>query len=128
DAPRDRRLVELGHNVCVDGATGLERPIKLNLADLAAECRLGELGDSEVVIGDAVRGEMRIQDLHVEDCVDTDLDVVPRYADLFGNVKRLFLWTVPIGDALDEWNQNVESGLQRAAVLAKAFDDVRALL
>jgi len=33
--------------------------------------------------------------LHVEHCVDTDLDVVPRNTDLFGNVKRLFLQTVP---------------------------------
>ena len=128
DAPGHRRLVELGYHVGVDGATCLESPIQLDLADLAAQRRLCQLGDGEVVVGDAVGGKMGIQHLHVKDCVHGNLDVIARYADLFGNVERLLFQAVTIGHALDERDQNVEPGLQRAAVLAQIFYDKRTLL
>ena len=71
---------------------------------------------------------MRIQHLHVEHRIDAHLHVVARDADLFRDVDRDFLEAVPVGHSLDEWNQNVEAGLQRAAVLAQILDDVGALL
>src|SRR5581483_9670559 len=71
---------------------------------------------------------MRIEHLHVKDRVDTDLDVIPRDANLFGNIERLLLQAMPVGDALDERNQNVKSGMERAAVPAETLDDVRALM
>ena len=71
---------------------------------------------------------MRIEHLHVQHRVDTHLDVVARDADLLGDVERLFLEAVPVGNALDERNQDVKPGLQRAAVLAEILDHVRALL
>ena len=40
----------------------------------------------------------------------------------------LFLQAVPVGDALDEGNQDVKTRLQRAAVLAEVLDHVGALL
>ncbi len=71
---------------------------------------------------------MRIQDLHVEHRIDTDLDIVTCDADLFGDIERLFFQAVLVCDTLDERNQNVEASLQRTAVLAEIFDHVRALL
>ena len=71
---------------------------------------------------------MGIEHLHVQNRVDRYLDVVPRDADLLGNVDRLLFQAVAVGNALDEGDQNVESGLKRPAVSAEAFDHVRALL
>src|SRR5690606_17989554 len=69
-----------------------------------------------------------IENAQVEHAVDADLDVVLRDAHLLGNVDRLFLQRVLVRDALDERNENVKAGLQRAAVLAEHLDDVGALL
>ena len=41
----------------------LERPVEFDLADLAAQGRLRELNDGELVIGDAVGGALRIEHL-----------------------------------------------------------------
>ena len=71
---------------------------------------------------------MWIQDLHVKHRVDTNLDIIPRNTDLFGDVECLFLQAVPIGNAVDERDQNMETSVERAAVLAEIFDYVRALL
>ena len=49
-------------------------------------------------------------------------------ADLLGDIDRLFLEAVPVSDALDEWNENVKAGLDRAAVAAEALDHEGALL
>lgn len=71
---------------------------------------------------------MRIEDLHVEDGVHTNLHIVPGNADLLGNVEGLFLQAVPVGNTLDERNQNMKSRMQCAAVLPEILDNVRALL
>ncbi len=71
---------------------------------------------------------MRIEHLHIQHRIDADLDVVARDADLLGHVDRLFLQAVTVGDPLDERNQDMESGLQGAVVLAEALDHIRALL
>ena len=71
---------------------------------------------------------MRIQHLHVQHRVDGHLDVVPSDADLLRDVERLLLEVVPVGDALHERHQDMESRLQRAAVLAETLDDIGALL
>ena len=87
DAPRNRRLVQLSHDVGVDDAARLEGAVELDLADLAAQRGLRELRNGEAVIGDAVGGEMRIEHLHVEHRIDADLHVVARDADLLGDVE-----------------------------------------
>src|SRR6185503_3413360 len=128
DAPRLGCLVELADDVGVDRGALLERAVELDLADLAAQRRLRELRDRELVVRDAVRRARRIEDLHVQDAVDADLDVIPRDADLLRDVDRHLLQAVLVGDALHERREDVEPGLQRAAVFAPQLDDVRALL
>src|SRR5579872_1357159 len=53
-APRPRCLVQLRDDIRVDDASGLERPIELDLADFAAQGGLGKLGDRKAVVSDAV--------------------------------------------------------------------------
>ena len=71
---------------------------------------------------------MRIEDLHVQHGVDPHLNVVPRDADLFGDVDRDFLEIVAIGHLLHEGNQNMKPGEQGPAVLAQILDHEGALL
>src|SRR5581483_5084021 len=128
DPPRLGRLVELVHDLEVDVRALLERPVELDLPDLAAERRLGELGDREEIVGHAVRGALRIHDLQVEDPVDVYLDVVLRDADLLRDIDRALLQRVPIADRIDERQEDVEPRVQRRAVAPEPFDDERALL
>jgi hypothetical protein len=65
---------------------------------------------------------MRIEDLHIEDGVDTHLHIVPRNADLLGHVEGLFLQAVPVGNTLYEWNEDMKSRMQCAAVLAEILN------
>ena len=53
-APRFGGLVHFGNDHHVDVRPLFERAIELNLADLAAEVRLRQLGDGVGVVGDAV--------------------------------------------------------------------------
>src|SRR5688572_7536420 len=128
DAPGRRGLVELVDDVGVDRGALLEGAVELDLADLAAQRRLRELNDREAVVGDAVGGLARIEHLHVEHAIDADLHVVARDADLLGNVHRLFLEVVLVGDAVEEGLQDVKPGLDRAAVAAEGLDHECALL
>jgi hypothetical protein len=89
---------------------------------------LRKLRNREVIVGDAVRGARRVEHLQVQHTVDADLHVVFRDADLLGDIERLLLQAVAVGDPLHERNQYMEAGRHRAAVLAEDFDDVRALL
>ncbi len=58
DAPRLGRLVELGDDRGVDVRALLEGAVEVDLADLAAQRRLRELGDGEHVVRDAVGGAL----------------------------------------------------------------------
>ena len=109
-------------------AARLERAIEIDLADLAAQRRLRELDDREAIVRDAVRGAAGIEHLQIQHAVDADLHVVLGDADLLGNIERLFLEGVPVGDAFDERKQDVKPGLDRAAVAAESLDDEGALL
>ena len=71
---------------------------------------------------------MRIEHLHVQDRIDGHLHIVAGDADLFGNVERLLLEAVPVGNTLDERDQDMEPRLQGTAVLAQILDHVRTLL
>jgi len=59
---------------------------------------------------------------------DANLHIVARDADLLGDVQCLLFEAVSVGNPFNEWNQDMKTGVQRAAVLAEGFDDVRALL
>src|SRR5882757_8467431 len=128
DPPRSRRLVQFTHDVGIDGAARLEGAVEFDLADLAAQRGLRQLRNGEPEIGDAVRGEMRIHHLHVEHRIDAHLDVVAGDADLLGDIDRDFLETMPVRDLLDEWNEDMEAGLEGAAVLAQVLDHECTLL
>ena len=66
--------------------------------------------------------------LEVEHAVHADLHVVAGDADLRRDVDGDFLERVAVADAVDERHQDVEAGVQRAAVAAEPLDDVGALL
>jgi hypothetical protein len=109
DAPRLRGLVELVHDLQVDVGPFLERPVEIDLPDLAAEVRLGELRDREQVVGHPVRRALGVHHLEVEDSVDADLDVVARDADLLRDVDRALLEGMLVADDVEEGEQDVES-------------------
>src|SRR5690606_34196769 len=70
----------------------------------------------------------RIQHLQIQHAIDADLHVVLGYADLLGNIQRLFLQRMAIGNALDEGNQDMEAGLDGAAVTPQVLHDIGASL
>ncbi len=93
-----------------------------------AQRRLRQLRDREQVVLDAVGGALRVEDLEVEHAVDADLHVVAGDADLRRNVEGRFLERVLVADDVDERQQDVEAGVERAGVAAEALDHERALL
>ena len=54
---------------------------------------------------------MRIEHLHVQNRIDTDLDIVAGDADLLSDIEGLFFQTMAVGDTLGERKEDVESGL-----------------
>ncbi len=66
--------------------------------------------------------------LEVEDAVDLQLGVVLGDADLAGNVERDFPQVVPVGDAIDERDHEIEPGLQHRVEPPQPLDDERVLL
>ena len=63
DAPGLRSLVEFVDHLNIDIRPLLKRPIEINLADLAAQCGLGQLGQGKVVIADAIGGPLGFETL-----------------------------------------------------------------
>jgi hypothetical protein len=86
------------------------------------------LNNGEAVIGDAVRRFGGIEYLQIQHTIDANLNVVLGNADLFGNIDRLFFEVVFVGHTFDEWNQDMEPGLNGATVTAEIFDHERSLL
>ena len=66
--------------------------------------------------------------MEVDDAVHGKLGVVAGDADLAGNVQRHFFERVAVGDAVNERNQDVQTGGQRVVKSAEAFNDVNFLL
>ena len=89
---------------------------------------MGKLGDRHDVVTGAVGSEFRVGDLEVDDAVNGKLGVVAGNTDLAGNVQRHFFQRVAVGDAVNERNQNVQTGGQRVVKSAEAFNDVNFLL
>ena len=128
DAPRLGRLVELVHHLEVDVRALLEGAVELDLADLAAQRRLRELGDREEIVRHAVGGPLGIHHLQVEDAVDVHLDVVLRDADLLRDIEGILLERVAVADPVDEGEEDVEARVERGPVAAEPLDHERALL
>ena len=90
--------------------------------------RLGELRDRHLEVARSVRGELGVRHLEVEDAVDLQLGVVLGDADLAGHVERDFPQVVPVGDAIDERDHEIEAGLQHRVEPPQPLDDERVLL
>ena len=86
-APGIRRFVELLDHPQVDVPPLLEGLVQLDLADLATQRGLGELGDGEEVVANAVGRSCRVHDLKVENAVHPHLDVVRGDADLLLDIQ-----------------------------------------
>src|SRR6185503_11540502 len=128
DAPRLRCLVELADDRDVDGRALLERAIQIDLADIAAKRRLRELRDGEDVVRDSIRGALRVQDLEIQDAVDTHLHVVARNTDLLRNVDGPLLQRMLVADDVDERHQDVEARVERGVVAPEPLHHERTLL
>src|SRR5207249_9851639 len=100
----------------------------VDLADLAAQRGLRELGDREQVVVDAVGGALGVQHLQIEHAVHVYLHVVPGDADLLRDFARVLLEGVPVADRVDEGEEDVKAGVQRGAVAAEPLDHEGALL
>jgi len=106
----------------------LERPVEVDLADLAPERRLRELTDREEEVADAVRRSLGVHHFHVEDAVHVHLDVVLRDADLLRNVGCRLLQRMAVADRVEERDQHVEAGFERRAIAPESLDDEGTLL
>ncbi len=80
------------------------------------------------VIVDPVGRELGVDDLHVEDAIDLDRDVILRDALLRRDVDRLLLERVPVGHPVEERHEHVETCFERRRVLAQPLDDIGLLL
>ena len=76
----------------------------------------------------AVRRELRVGHLEVQDAVDLQLRVVLGDADLARHVERDLAQVVPVGDAVDERDHEIEPRLQHRVEAPEPLDDQRVLL
>ena len=123
-----RRVVERGDHGGVDLVALLERAVELHPADDAAQRRLRQLRDREHVVRRAIRREPRIGHLEIQDAVDLQLRVVLGDADLRRHVERRFAQVVPVRDAVEERDDEVESRREHRVEAAEPLDDPRLLL
>ena len=128
NTPGFRGFVELGNDVGIDHAASFKRPIEIDLADFAAQCRLRQLRDRKHVVGNAVRRALRIKHLQIQHAVYGHLYIVARNACLLSNVGGQFFQTVLVPNALHNRNHDVKSRMQCAAVLTEALNDIGTLL
>ena len=84
----------------------LEGSIEFDLAHLAVQGGLSELGDSEEIVRNAVGGALRIKHLQILDAVDSHHDVVAGDAILLGNVDGLLLEGVPVANRFHKRHQD----------------------
>ena len=89
---------------------------------------MGELGNRHDVVAGAVGSEFRIGYLEIDNAVNGKLGVVAGDTNLAGNVQRHFFERVAVGNAVNERNQDVQTGGQRVVKSAEAFNDVNFLL
>ena len=105
-----RVLIQDGLQTHVQLAPLAQQFIELRFTQNTAKRGLSQLRDREAEISDAVGGEMRIEHLHVQHGVHPHLHVVAGDANLFRDVDRDFLETVPVGYLLEERYQDVKIG------------------
>ena len=105
-----------------------EGPVELHPTDHAAQRGLRELRDRHLEVARAIGRELGVRHLEVEDAVDLQLRVVLRDADLAGNVEWNLAQVVLVGDAIDERDDEIESGLQHRVETPEPFDHQRVLL
>jgi hypothetical protein len=127
-APRIARLVEFRDNVLIDRSAFFERSVEIYLADFTTQRSLSKLRNREHVISDSVGCSARIQDLHVQHTVNTNLNVVLGNTDLLVDIRGLLFQRMFIGDTVQKRKKNVEARIQCFAVLTQTFNNKSVLL
>ena len=92
------------------------------------KCGLRQLRNGEHVIADAIGCTGRIEDLHVQNTIYTNLHVVVGDTNLLGNVDGLFLENVPVRNSVDERKQNMEAGIELSIEFTEPLNNVCVLL
>src|SRR6185503_13017794 len=128
DAPGLGGFVQFADDLRVDVGALLKGAVEFDLAELAAQRGLRQLGDAEGIVADAVGCALGVQDFQVEHTVHRHLNVVAGDANLWRDVDGLLLERVLVANDVEKRDQDMKSRAQRAAILAQALDDVGALL
>ena len=103
------RCWEVCPEACFEKLPGLR---KVELAHDATHCGLGQLRRREAIVVDAVGSLLGVHDLHVQNAVDLDRDVVLGDALLRRHIDGLLLERVAVGDLVHERREDMESGVQ----------------
>ena len=123
-APGLRGFIQRVDDFDVDFRAFFKGFVQLNLADDRAQRGLRQTGGGVAIVGNAVAGRLRVDDLQIEHAIDADADVVAGDALLLRYVKGFFFQGVAVGDAVDEGHEDVKTGFQRARVFAQTLHDV----
>ena len=122
DTPRVRRLVDLAHDGVIERIALREGLAQVELADLRTHGRLRQIDGGPPVVLDAVAGALRIDHPEIDETVHGDLHVVAGDAGLARHVDHLLAHLMAVGDAIEEWDQDVEPRLQDLAELTETLD------
>jgi len=122
DTPRVRRLVDLAHDGVIERIALREGLAQVELADLRTHGRLRQIDGGPPVVLDAVAGTLRIDHPEIDETVHGDLHVVAGDAGLARHVDHLLAHLMAVGDAIEEWDQDVEPRLQDLAELTETLD------
>ena len=79
-------------------------------------------------LGGCLPSLVGIKDAGVEDTVKLESDVIGGDGALAGDLNGDLLQALDVSDAVDEWDEDGETGLENATELSHAFDDPSGLL
>jgi MFS family permease len=123
-APLAGRLVEHRRQALVDVVAAGEGLLELHATHDVAQRRDDELLDGGHDVLDLVLRRSRVHDRVVDDRVDADDEVVLGDDRLRREADDLLADVHLAADVVDDGHEQVDAGLERAAVLAEPLDDV----
>ena len=124
DAPGIGGFIQHGFQTLVDGVAAGEGLVKLHLTDDITESGGAEVLQTGQRRFDAVDIQFRIEDLAEHDGVDLHGDVILGDDRLGREVQDLFLQRNFLGDAVEERDLDVDSGLPDGVEFTETFHDI----
>ncbi len=127
-APGRSGRADTAQDGIVERLSLFESLVKRHFAQLAAHCRLRELGDGVNGVVDLVRGLDWVHHPEVEDAVDGDGNIVVGNGALLRNAVCFLFQAVNVGDLIDYRHEELQPWLQDAAEFSKALNHPRLLM